>query len=444
MRSSCGNRPIVLGSLFNGQGDGGIAPTPGERGGEGREAAFKQAADHRPAAQGNLAGGNSPAWHGEASAYGAQRNAGALSGFKSAEFNQAHAGYSQLVFDDTDGQQRIQLATTQASTQLNLGHLIHQADNYRGSHRGDGFELRSDAYGAVRAARGALFTTWGIAHAPDKTQSEPAGDATAAIALFKQASELTKNTSQIATTHKTVAVASARGSAGANQSALSKEAAPLPAQHKSVGGMAKADSLDPGPSSLAPDGAKGAIPHSTDALLTLAAKGGLGMVAGQSLQWAAGETLTWASGQDSNFALASHLRIHTGQALGVLSSAKGSGHLKAIAASGPVLAQAQADAMTLAAKEQLKMVSVSGKLDVASPKKIHLAVAGGSAITIEGGNITVQCPGVLTVHASNKSFAGGWASRSRTTRTPRLGARFDLQPQVASGIGCHRKTLRKR
>ncbi|PLK46932.1 DUF2345 domain-containing protein, partial [Uliginosibacterium sp. TH139] len=89
------------------------------------------------------------------------------------------------------------------------------------------------------------------------------------------------------------------------------------------------------------------------------------------------------------------------------SSAQGSGHLKLIANSGPVLVQAQADTMTLAAKEQLKMVSVSGKLDLASAKKIHLAVAGGSAITIEGGNITVQCPGVLTVHASQRSFVGG-------------------------------------
>ncbi|PLK47230.1 DUF2345 domain-containing protein, partial [Uliginosibacterium sp. TH139] len=150
-----------------------------------------------------------------------------------------------------------------------------------------------------------------------------------------------------------------------------------------------------------------ALPHSEDSLLTLAGWGGLGIVAGQSLQWASGETINWASGQDSNFALASHLRIHTGQALGLLSSAQGSGHLKLIANSGPVLVQAQADTMTLAAKAQLKMVSVSGKLDIASAKKIHLAVAGGSAITIEGGNITVQCPGMLTVHASQRSFVGG-------------------------------------
>ncbi|HQV15348.1 MAG TPA: type VI secretion system Vgr family protein, partial [Denitromonas sp.] len=41
------------------------------------------------------------------------------------------AGHNQLVFDDTDNQQRAALHSTQYASQLNLGHLIHQADNYR-------------------------------------------------------------------------------------------------------------------------------------------------------------------------------------------------------------------------------------------------------------------------------------------------------------------------
>lgn len=413
------DRPIVLGSLFNGQGDGGVTPTPGDAGGTARDDAFAAAADHRPAAQGNLAGGNSPAWHGEAEAYGTHRNAAALSGFKSAELNTPHAGYTQLVFDDTDGQQRIQLATTQAATQLNLGHLVHQADNYRGSHRGDGFELRTDAYGAMRAARGALFTTWGIQANAGQAASEPAGDAAAPLALWKQAVQLTQATSQIATTHQTVAVAASQGSQARAQSALDREQAPLAAQQRAAGGMLgttlERALSDAGDKSTAP--ATGKLPHSTDPLLTFAARGGLGMIAGQHLHWTAGETLTWASGQDSNFALAQALRLHTGQALGLLASATGAGHLKLVANQGPVIAQAQADALRIAAKEQLKLVSLSGKLNAASPKKIYLAVAGGSAITLEGGNITVQCPGNLTVHASSKSFVGGG---NVATQTPQF------------------------
>lgn len=400
------DRPIVLGSLYDGAGEGGLAATPG---GQASTQSSAPSTQHFAAGgnQGNrVAAGHSPAWHGEASAYGPMRNRAALSGFKSAEFNQPHAGYTQLVFDDTDGQQRIQLATTQAATQLNLGHIIHQADNYRGSHRGDGFELRTDAYGALRAGRGLMLTTWPLKAAINQASSEPAGDATAPTALLKQASELFKNTSQIAATHQTVKVAASEGSAGASKSALKSDLAPLPAMLKSAKGMASTDTQSSALSTQHSAKGGSAVPHSEDPLLTLAARGGMGFVAGQSLQWASGETLNWASGQDSNFALATSLRIHTGQSLGILSSAQGKGHLKAIAATGPVIAQAQADTMTLASKEQLKMVSVSGKLDIASAKKIHLAVAGGSAITIEGGNITVQCPGVLTVHASQRSFGG--------------------------------------
>ena len=409
------DHPVVLGSVYNGQGDGGAAPTPGGEaaGAAPAQSPFAQAADQRPAAQGNLAQGNSPAWHGEASAYAAHRNRAALSGFKSAEFNQPYAGYNQLVFDDSDMQQRIQLATSQAATQLNLGHLVHQADNYRGSHRGDGFELRTDAYGALRAARGALFSTWPIQTSLTQTTSEPAADATAPIALLKQATQLVGNTSQIGATHKTVAAAAHLGSSKADSSVLDKEKAAVSAQQLAASGMldTKFDAAlsDAGNKATSPSSTNGSgkIPHSTDPLLTFAAKGGLGLVAGQHLQFANGEAITLASGKDSNFALADKLRIHAGQAFGILASAQGEGSLKLIAAQGPILAQAQADTMTLASKAQLKMIAVNGDLSLAASKKVNVAVKGGSAITIEGGKITVQCPGTLTVHAGNKSFVGG-------------------------------------
>jgi type VI secretion system secreted protein VgrG len=35
-----------------------------------------------------------------------------------------------------------------------------------------------------------------------------------------------------------------------------------------------------------------------------------------------------------------------------------------------------------------------------------LTTAGGANITIEGGNITVMCPGKITVRAGTKSFVG--------------------------------------
>ncbi|WP_196385720.1 type VI secretion system Vgr family protein, partial [Ralstonia solanacearum] len=112
-------------------------------------------------------------------------------------------GYSQLVFDDSDGQLRTQLATTQAYSQLNLGHLIHQQDNRRGSFRGQGFELRTDGYGAVRGQAGLLVTTYRDAVSG---QAVPTGDNAAGIALIKQAKQLTSSLSQGAVTHQTAAL----------------------------------------------------------------------------------------------------------------------------------------------------------------------------------------------------------------------------------------------
>jgi len=63
------------------------------------------------------------------------------------------------VFDDTDSQGRIQLKSTQAASELNLGHLIHTADNYRGGLRVLGAEWHRDGYAAVRAATGLLVTS---------------------------------------------------------------------------------------------------------------------------------------------------------------------------------------------------------------------------------------------------------------------------------------------
>ncbi|HEX6736501.1 MAG TPA: type VI secretion system Vgr family protein, partial [Azonexus sp.] len=103
------DRPYLLGTLYNGRGEGGVPATPGGKPGESDATVFDPATDHQPSGQGNLAGGNAPAWHGGAA--DSHCHPAALSGFKSKEFG--GTGYNQLVLDDSDGQQRIQLNSTQ-------------------------------------------------------------------------------------------------------------------------------------------------------------------------------------------------------------------------------------------------------------------------------------------------------------------------------------------
>lgn len=397
------DRPYVLGSLYNGRGEGGVPATPGGQPGESDPSVFDPAADHRPSGQGNLAGGNAPAWHGGAA--DSHRHPAALSGFKSKEFG--GTGYNQLVLDDSDGQQRIQLKSTQHGSELNLGHLIHQADNYRGSFRGSGLELRTDAWGALRAGHGLIMSTW-----PHGSPGAPAGDMASAMALLKQVDTLAQSLSKAAATHQTVQLAAAIGSLGANQSVIDEQAAPLKALHIIASGMV--DGKDPerayrdaGEKNTATGPSK--LPHLTDPAIIQAARADFAQVAGQHLQYANDETTTFASGEDSNFAIAGKSRIHAGQAIGLVAGAiragDGNTGIKLIAAKDDIDLQAQSDEMKFQAKKEMKLVSVNAHIDFAAAKRIHLAVEGGASITIDGG-ILVQCPGTITVHASKKTFSG--------------------------------------
>jgi len=235
------DRPLIVGALYNGQGEGGTLPTPGGKSEQESDTAiFGAANDHAVSAQGNLAGGNGPLWHGAAAASAGHRNSAAQWGIRSKEFG--GSGYNQLVFDDTDSQGRIQLKSSHAASELNLGHLIHTADNYRGSLRGLGAELRTDGYGAVRAVTGLLVTSYKITHGADAR--EPAGDNVAGIAMLKQAVKLGETFSDAATTHQTVAFAGHLGAAKANASKLDDKEAPLPAMLTAVSGMLSNESVD--------------------------------------------------------------------------------------------------------------------------------------------------------------------------------------------------------
>lgn len=81
-----------------------------------------------------------------------------LSGIRSSEVG--GSGFNQLRFDDTTGQISAQLQSSHAATQLNLGNLSHPKDKEVSDGRGEGFELRTDAYGAMRAGKGMLITTY--------------------------------------------------------------------------------------------------------------------------------------------------------------------------------------------------------------------------------------------------------------------------------------------
>jgi type VI secretion system secreted protein VgrG len=72
-----------------------------------------------------------------------------LAGIRSKEVQ--GEGFGQLRFDDTTGQISTQLQSSHGATQLNLGNLSHPKETDTSEGRGEGFELRTDQWGALRA-----------------------------------------------------------------------------------------------------------------------------------------------------------------------------------------------------------------------------------------------------------------------------------------------------
>lgn len=402
------DRPVIVGAVYNGQGEGGVAPTPGgQRRTHSETSVFAPAHDHATSAQGNLAGGNSPAWHGASADSAGHRNGAAQWGLRSKEFG--GSGYNQLLFDDTDGQGRVQLKSSHEASELNLGHLIHAADNYRGSFRGLGAELRTDAYGAVRGGAGLLVSSYKANQTG--AARDPAGENAVSTSLLKQAVKQAETFSAAAVTHQAVGLAAVTGASKVDASVLDDKAAPLQAMLASLSGTVGHDSLDKAMADARAkknDASDGALPHSCDPIIAISAKGAFGVSAGQSLQLANGETVTVMSGQDMQFIAGGQMRVHTGQAIGILAGAVTAGEggigLQLIAAKDAIDIQAQGDELKVQARDEINVISANAHIDWAAAKSISLSTAGGANITIDGGNITVQCPGKITVHAGKKSF----------------------------------------
>ncbi|MCY6412979.1 type VI secretion system Vgr family protein [Acinetobacter sp. VNH17] len=122
-----------------------------------------------------------------------------LSGIRSQEVN--GSGFNQLRFDDTTGQISTQLQSSHAATQLNLGNLSHPKEQATSNGRGEGFELRTDAWGAVRAGKGMLISTY--------AQEQAIADhleAAQAQSLLSQGYESMKMLSEIAAKQQTDAL----------------------------------------------------------------------------------------------------------------------------------------------------------------------------------------------------------------------------------------------
>jgi len=323
-------------------------------------------------------------------------HAGVISGIHSNNFN--GGGYNQWVVDDTGGQVRTRLATSSAATQLNLGYLVQQAAGsaQRGSYRGQGFELRTDAWAVVRGGEGTLISaTARVQHGSSVTSTQM--DSTEAVSLLRGAAELNTVLLDAAGQQKALSSKSAQEAHAEFIAQIDPEQ-----RGKFDGGVGGQDALKATSGGREPDSAAPVEKFGQPIVL---------MEGPASINWATpastalfvGGQLQWTTQADLHMAAAHTVASVSANATGLFTH---DGGIQAVAANGPVSLQAHADQLEILADKAITIISVNDVIEIKATEKIVLQ-AGQSSVTLEGGNIMFACPGNFTAKGGQHIFDGG-------------------------------------
>ncbi|MEZ2311768.1 type VI secretion system Vgr family protein [Paraburkholderia sp. RCC_158] len=313
-------------------------------------------------------GAKTPDWHSN----------GILSGYKSKEYQ--GSGYNQMVMDDATGQNRVQLYSTSANSQLHLGYLIAQTGNSRGAYLGSGFDLKSDAYGAVRAGQGLYVST----HPATGTSSQPL-DVREANSQLVNSESVIEALSQASETHQAESLKDGYDSLKSFTDAT----------QNSVTGAAGSGGNTAG-------GGTGSANAFKEPIMLFATPAGIAMSTQKSTHIAATEHINLVSGQSTHIATGKSLLASVGEKISLFVQNAG---MKLFAAKGKVEIQAQSNNLEITAQKTLKLLSATERIDVAAKQEI-LLTSGGAYVRISGGNIEIHAPGKIDIKGSQHSFAG--------------------------------------
>lgn len=238
---------------------------------------------------------------------------------------------NKLRMDDTRGQEHIKLSTEHSGkSQLNLGHLV----NAERKQRGEGFELRTDGWGAIRGGKGVFIS------ADTQTKANgPVLEMDTAVERLKQAGE------QLQSLSGDAQMANAETADVQAQLSLMRE---------------QLDQLKA-------------------SVLLLSAPQGIALTSGKHLQLAAQDNLMFNAGGQADISVVKRLFMGVGQGLSVFVRKLG---IKLIANQGAVSIQAQNDKLQLLARHGLDITSSEDEIRITAKKKITLN-AGGSYITLD-------------------------------------------------------------
>ncbi|CAK7067899.1 type VI secretion system Vgr family protein [Saezia sanguinis] len=250
-------------------------------------------------------------------------------------------GYNELLIDDTTGEIKTQLHSTHGTTQLTMGYLTHPRRNDgSGEHRGDGFELRTDEWGAIRAAKGLYISTDTRAQAQGKQL-----DLQEAIAQLQNALATAQN------------LANAARTVGTQEPDLAQQQSQLQDVY----------------TDLIQSGILMSSPH------------GVAIVTSASTQLSAERNVQITSAQNTEVSAYKNFTVAAGDNASLMAVEKDA---QLISNKGRVQVHAQHGEMELISQNDLTITSTKGKTVVAAQKEL-LLTCGGAYIKFSGGRIEI-------------------------------------------------------
>ncbi|MDP7777143.1 type VI secretion system Vgr family protein [Acinetobacter nosocomialis] len=294
-----------------------------------------------------------------------------LSGIRSKEVS--GDGFGQLRFDDTPGQISTQLQSSHGASQLNLGKLSHPKDKAESEDRGEGFELRTDQWGALRAGQGLLVST----HKQDNAKGEHL-DAEVAKKQLEGSQTNSKALSDIAKNQKTDEIESIEQ--------LKDFASQIQQQ----------------------------IAKFEKALLILSSPDGIALSTSEDIHISADAQINQIAGDSINISTQKNVIAHAQNRLSLFAAQSG---LKAVAAQGKVEIQAQSDALDVLANKGITISSTEDRIEISSPKEIVITGAS-SQITLNGSGIFPKTGGKFQVNAGQHVFQGGASASVQSSLPP--------------------------
>jgi type VI secretion system secreted protein VgrG len=291
-----------------------------------------------------------------------------LSGIQSREFHASQR--NQIVFDDTQGEVQTQISSDHNLSQLNLGYLtrVNHLEGRR-DFRGEGFELRTDGWGVIRAGKGLVLT------AQEREKAE------------KHQKDLREPRTELA-----------------DAASLHAESAKLSATHNAIDGGLDVDPLKKALERQNADIRGDGRPHGemTKPHLLLASPAGIAATTPHSLHSYTGEhTLLTSAGHTSFVAGQSLL----GTALNAIRLFAHKTGIRLFAGQGKVEIQAQSDELDLIAQKVLRIISTQESIQLTAAKEILLC-ADGSYIRVSGHGVESGTQGRFVARASSHSLEG--------------------------------------